>query len=52
MSDLDEHYQLGAVSEPKKEYLWLFARTPHVDPKDYNALLNRRLHKIRDTLVD
>lgn len=39
--DLDERYQLVAVSEPKKEYLWILARTPHVDPDDYKALLGR-----------
>lgn len=39
--DLDENYQLVAVSEPKKEYLWILARTPTVDPNDYNNLLDR-----------
>lgn len=39
--DLDEPYQLVAVSEPKKQYLWILARTPHVDPKDYKQLLDR-----------
>ncbi len=39
--DLDERYQLVAVSEPKKEYLWILARTPHVDPQDYQSLLAR-----------
>lgn len=39
--DLDEDYQLSAVSEPKREYLWILARTPHVDPAAYQALLAR-----------
>ncbi|HEY6612559.1 MAG TPA: lipocalin family protein [Pseudomonas sp.] len=39
--DLDEDYQLVAVSEPKKEYLWVLSRTPHVDPDDYKSLLAR-----------
>lgn len=39
--DLDERYQLVAVSEPKKEYLWILARTPKIDPIDYNNLLAR-----------
>lgn len=39
--DLDASYQLVAVSEPKREYLWILARTPHVDPKDYQQLLAR-----------
>lgn len=43
--DLDEHYQLVAVSEPKKEYLWILARTPKIDPEDYKKLLARLLQK-------
>ncbi|WP_235333878.1 lipocalin family protein [Aquabacterium sp. NJ1] len=39
--DLDAQYQLVAVSEPKREYLWILSRTPHVAPKDYQALLAR-----------
>ncbi len=39
--DLDEHYQLVAVSEPKKEYLWILARKPHVATNDYKSLLAR-----------
>lgn len=43
--DLDEHYQLVAVSEPKKEYLWILARTPNIDPDDYKNLLTRLVQK-------
>lgn len=39
--DLDEKYQLSAVSEPKREYLWILSRTPQVDPAEYDALLTR-----------
>lgn len=39
--DLDVSYQLVAVSEPKKEYLWILSRTPQVNPIDYNKLLSR-----------
>lgn len=39
--DLDEAYQLVAVSEPKREYLWILSRTQKVDPKAYEALLER-----------
>jgi apolipoprotein D and lipocalin family protein len=39
--DLDENYRLVAVSEPEKEYLWILARTPNVDPNDYKSLLAR-----------
>ena len=39
--DLDEAYQLVAVSEPGRDYLWILSRTPHVDAQAYHALLHR-----------
>lgn len=39
--DLDPDYSLVAVSEPKREYLWVLSRTPQVDPARYTALLAR-----------
>lgn len=39
--DLDRDYQLAAVSEPRREYLWILARTPTVAPQAYAALLDR-----------
>ncbi len=39
--DLDERYELVAVSEPKREYLWVLSRTPVVDEARYAALLTR-----------
>jgi len=39
--DLDPEYQLVAVSEPSREYLWVLARTQQVDKAKYNALLQR-----------
>ena len=39
--DLDPQYQLVAVSEPKREYLWVLSRTPKVEPAAYQALLAR-----------
>jgi len=39
--DLDDGYQLVAVSEPKREYLWVLARTPTVSAQSYDALLAR-----------
>lgn len=39
--DLDPDYQLVAVSEPKREYLWILSRTPTVDAAAYQALLGR-----------
>ena len=29
--DLDDSYELAAVSEPKREYLWILSRSPAVD---------------------
>lgn len=39
--DLDPAYQLVAVGEPKREYLWVLSRTPAVDAAAYQALLAR-----------
>ena len=39
--DLDKDYTLAAVSEPSREYLWILSRTPTLDEKRWNALLNR-----------
>ncbi|MDI1246365.1 MAG: lipocalin family protein [Rhodoferax sp.] len=43
--DLDPAYQLAAVAEPKREYLWILSRTPKVDNKSYLALLERLTQK-------
>lgn len=39
--DLDKDYTLAAVSEPKREFLWILSRTPVLDEKRWNALLAR-----------
>ena len=39
--DLDPAYQLVAVSEPKREYLWILSRSTKVDPGTYTSLLAR-----------
>jgi apolipoprotein D and lipocalin family protein len=39
--DLDPDYQLAAVSEPGREYLWILSRTPTVPQQAYAALLAR-----------
>lgn len=39
--DLDNRYQLAAVSEPKRQYLWVLSRTPAVSADAYAALLAR-----------
>lgn len=39
--DLDPDYQLAAVSEPGRDYLWILSRTPQIPPARYQALLAR-----------
>jgi apolipoprotein D and lipocalin family protein len=39
--DLDSQYQVAAVSDPGREYLWVLSRTPQLDPKVYADLLQR-----------
>lgn len=39
--DIDPDYTLAAVSEPRRDYLWVLARTPQVDPRRYQDLLGR-----------
>ena len=39
--DLDSQYQLAAVSDPRREYLWILSRTPQLDQKVYEELLQR-----------
>lgn len=39
--DLEDDYQMVAVSEPRREYLWVLARNPEVDPQRYARLVQR-----------
>jgi apolipoprotein D and lipocalin family protein len=39
--DLDPQYQLAAIGEPSRRYLWILARTPTVEAASYRALLSR-----------
>jgi apolipoprotein D and lipocalin family protein len=43
--DLDPQYQVAAVSDPKRDYLWVLSRTPQIDPKVYDDLLLRLQHQ-------
>lgn len=43
--DLDPQYQLAAVSEPSHKYLWILSRAKTVEPKAYEALLQRLKQK-------
>ena len=47
--DLDARYQLVAVSEPRREFLWVLSRTPQVDAQAYQALLGRLTQQGFDT---
>ena len=47
--DLDPQYQVAAVSDPRREYLWVLSRTPQLDPKIYDALLQRLQQQQFDT---
>ena len=39
--DLDDGYQLAAVSEPKRDFLWILSRSPQVSATAYDALVVR-----------
>jgi apolipoprotein D and lipocalin family protein len=39
--DLDAQYQVAAVSDPRREYLWILSRTPQLDKRAYDELLQR-----------
>lgn len=39
--DLDEDYQMAAISEPQRQYLWILSRSPEVETARYAALLQR-----------
>ncbi len=39
--DLDTDYQLAAVRDSKREYLWVLSRTPQLNDKAYGALIER-----------
>ena len=39
--DLDADYQLAAVGDPSKSYLWILSRAPQVSADRYDAVLQR-----------
>jgi apolipoprotein D and lipocalin family protein len=39
--DIDAAYQLVAISEPQRDYLWILSRTPEADDRQLNELLLR-----------
>ncbi len=38
---VSDDYQYALVAEPSKNYLWILARTPKIDPQVYESLLER-----------
>jgi apolipoprotein D and lipocalin family protein len=43
--DLAEDYGYAVVGEPKREYLWILARTPKIDEELYQAIVSRCAEK-------
>ena len=39
--DLDSQYQLAVVSDPRREYLWILSRTPQINQRAYDDILQR-----------
>ena len=39
--DLDPQYQVAVVSDPGREYLWILSRSPQLDKKAYEEVLQR-----------
>jgi apolipoprotein D and lipocalin family protein len=39
--DLDENYRWAVVGEPKRKYLWILSRTPHIDRALYDEIVAR-----------
>jgi apolipoprotein D and lipocalin family protein len=39
--ELDPEYRYAVVGDPSRNYLWILARTPTMDPADYETLLAR-----------
>jgi apolipoprotein D and lipocalin family protein len=37
--ELDPDYRYAVVGHPSRDYLWILARTPTIDPADYETLL-------------
>lgn len=56
--DLDDRYQIAAVSDSRREYLWILSRTPQIPAPDYQRLLARLAtqgfdtHKLETTTQD
>ena len=40
--ELGENYDYAVVGSPDRDYLWILSRTPRMDPKLYDAIIERR----------
>jgi len=43
--DLDPQYRWAVVGEPRRKYLWILSRTPHMDPALYQEITARLASK-------
>jgi apolipoprotein D and lipocalin family protein len=39
--NLGANYEYAVVGHPKRNYLWILSRTPHMDPAVYDGILDR-----------
>ncbi len=39
--DLERNYQYAVIGTPARDYLWILSRTPELDEKTYQTILNR-----------
>ncbi|NBY20651.1 hypothetical protein EBQ74_10530 [bacterium] len=39
--DLGKDYEFSVVSEPKRKFLWILSRTPHMQLKTYDEILEK-----------
>jgi len=37
--ELGKDYEYSVVSEPKRKFLWILSRTPHMDPQVYDSIV-------------
>jgi len=47
--DLGEEYEYAVVGHPRRKYLWILSRTPVMDEKTYEGILNRLKENSYDT---
>ena len=39
--DIDDNYNVAAVGDPSRDYLWILSRTPNPKPADYDQAVKR-----------